>query len=116
MTENKRDFVGCNVIVRIVKPYPGARNHVYTGKVVDYDGRFVALDGGVLHFGKPTVDDPTGGLTTSPRAVRWLALQRIEYIRELPEGMDPFKPDKFNVSADGSIAFKAIDRPDLLPE
>jgi hypothetical protein len=108
------EFVHRNVILRIVKPYPDARNHVYMGRVVGYDGRFVAIDGSVLHFGRATVDDPTGGLTTSARAVRWVALQRIEYVLELPEGVDPFDPTKLNVTAQGSVSF--ADRPDLLPD
>jgi len=111
-----RSFVDRAVVIRIVKPYAGARNHIYLGKVVEYDGRFVTLDGCVMHFGKPSVDDPTGGLTTSPRAVRWVALQRIEYIRELPEGTDPFSPDKIQVSSDGSLHYSVAGRPDLIPD
>ncbi|MHC4669025.1 MAG: hypothetical protein ACYTFD_11525 [Planctomycetota bacterium] len=103
-----------DVLIRIVKPYPVARNHIYTGRVIGYDGRFVMVDGCVLHFGRPSVDDPTGGLTTSSRAIRWVALQRIEYIRELPEGTDPFAPEKLRVATDGSFDYGALERPDLL--
>ena len=71
------------VLVRIVKPYPGARNHVYTGQIVGYDGNFITIDGCVIHFGEASVDDPAGGLTTSARAMRWIAVERVEYIREL---------------------------------
>lgn len=110
------DFSNRNVVMRIVKPYPAARSHVYTGQVIDYDGKFVAFDGCVLHFGRPSTDDPTGGLTISRRAVRWVALQRVEYIRELPEGMDPYDPAKLEVSSDGSILYPASERPDLLPD
>jgi hypothetical protein len=104
------------VLVRIVKPYPGARNHVYTGQIVGYDGHFITIDGCVIHFGEATVDDPTGGVTTSGRAMRWIAVERIEYIRELPEGMDPFAPEKLRVQDDGSLDYTVLDRPDLLPE
>ena len=62
----KVPFLDRNVVLRIVKPYPQARNHVYTGRVVDYDGNFVVVDGCVLHFGRPSAEDPAGGLTTSP--------------------------------------------------
>ena len=113
---NVIDFTERNVVMRIAKPYPGARSHVYVGRVVAYDGRFVAFDGSVLHYGHRTADDPTGGLTVSKRAVRWVALQRIEYIREMPEGMDPYDPEKIEVSADGSLLFAMIDRPDLIPD
>ena len=109
-------FIDRQVLLRIVKPYHEARNHIYAGQVIDYDGNFVCLDCSVLHFGRATSDDPTGGLTTSTRAKRWVALPRIEYIRELPKGMDPFDPDKFNVAADGGIDLSAFDRPDLLPD
>ena len=112
----KGPFLDRNVVLRIVKPYPEARNHVYTGHVLDYDGNFVVVDGCVLHFGRPSAEDPAGGLTKSTRAVRWVALQRVEYIRELPDGMDPFEVDKLKVSADGSIEYQALDRPDLLPD
>ena len=104
-----------NGLVRITKPYPNARNHVYTGQIVGYDGNFVTIDGCVLHFGEPTVDDPTGGLTTSARAMRWIAVNRVEYIRELPEGVDPFAPEKLRVTGDGGIDYAALERPDLLP-
>ena len=112
----KVPFMDRNVVLRIVKPYPQARNHVYTGRVVDYDGNFVVIDGCVLHFGRPSAEDPAGGLTTSTRAVRWVALQRVEYICELPDEMDPFEVTKLTVSADGSIEYPALDRPDLLPD
>jgi hypothetical protein len=108
------EFVSRNVILRIVKPYPDARNHVYMGKVVSYDGRFIGLDGCVLHFGRASVDDPTGGLSTSARAIRWVALQRIEYVLELPDGIDPYDPKKLHVTAGGSVSF--ADRPDTLPD
>lgn len=116
MPEQQPSFLNCNVLMRCVKPYPTARNHVYTGKLLGYDGHFVTIDGIVLHFGHPTVDDPTGGLTGSPRAVRWVALQRIEYIRELPENVDPFAPENIKVGSQGSLEINASARPDLLPE
>ena len=100
MNFNDRD-----VALRIVKPYPGARSHIYTGRIVDYDGNFIAFDGCVLNFGRPSTDDPTGGLTVSHRAVRWVALQRVEYIRELPPGMDPFAPDTLALNPDGSLVY-----------
>lgn len=109
-------FENRNVIMRIVKPYQGARSHVYTGRIMWYDGNFIGFDGCVLHYGRPSSDDPTGGLTISRRAVRWVVLQRVEYIRELPEGMDPFDPEKIQVSTDGSIEYPAVDRPDLIPD
>ena len=109
------EFVNRNVVLRIVKPYPEARNHVYTGVLTAYDGKFVEIDGCVLHFGRASVDDPTGGLTKSPRAVRWVSLQRVEYIRELPKGMDPFDPEHLKVAEDGSLDYSAGERPDLLP-
>ena len=110
------DFSDRKVVMRITKPYPGARSHVYAGQVVGYDGRFVAFDGFVLHYGRPSADDPTGGLTISERAVRWVALQRVEYIRELPGKMDPFDPKAFEVSSSGGLLFRALDRPDLIPD
>ncbi len=113
---DKKSFVGRNVVVRIVKPYPTARNHIYTGEVVDYDGHFVAIDGCVLHFGRPTSEDPTGGLTSSHRALRWLALQRIEYIRELPAEIDPFSPDTLKIASDGSILFPIVDSSGFIPD
>lgn len=109
-------FAKRNVVIRIVKLYPQARNHVYTGQIVGYDGNFVTIDGCVLHFGKATVDDPTGGLTTSGRAMRWVAVDRVEYIRELPDGMDPFSPENLRVTGDGSLDYNVLERPDLLPE
>jgi hypothetical protein len=109
-------FSDRNVVMRIVKPYPGARNHIYTGRIVGYDGNFVAFDGCVLNYGRASSDDPGGGLTVSQRALRWVALQRVEYIRELPDGMNPFDPASLEVSADGSIVYPAVDRPDLLPD
>jgi hypothetical protein len=112
----KVSFLDRNIVLRVVKPYPEAKNHIYTGRAVDYDGRFVAIDGHVLNFGRPSADDPTGGLTISERAIRWVALQRVEYIRELPEGIDPFKPAEIDVSVDGNIRYHATDRPDLIPE
>ena len=105
-----------NLVLRIGKPYPEARSHIYTGHVVDYDGDMLAFDGCVMHFGRATADDPSGGLTVSKRAVRWIPLQRIEYIRELPEGMDPFKVDSLEVNLDGSLVYPDMDRPDLLPD
>ena len=116
MAEEKPSFLYKNVLLRCVKPYPTARNHVYTGKLLGYDGHFVTIDGIVLHFGHPTVDDPTGGLTRSGRSVRWVALQRIEYIRELPKGVDPFSPENIKVGSQGSLELTALTRPDLLPE
>ncbi len=104
-----------NVVMRINKPYKGAHNHVYTGQIVGYDGHFVTIDGCVLHFGDASVDDPTGGLTTSVRAMRWVAVQRIEYIRELPEGVDPFAPESLRVTEDGGLDYNVLERPDLLP-
>ena len=105
-----------NIILRIVKPYPEARNHVYTGRVVAYDEGFVAIDGSVLHFGRATTEDPTGGFTKSDRAIRWVPKERIQYIRQLPEGIDPFDPEQFEITAAGGISTRAADRPDLLPE
>ena len=99
------DFKDRNLALRIVKPYPEARSHIYTGRIVDYDGNFIAFDGCVLNFGRRSAEDPTGGMTISHRAVRWLALQRVEYIRELPDGMDPFAPDSIAVNADGSLVY-----------
>jgi len=116
MAEAMPSFVNRNVMMRCVKPYPTARNHVYTGKLLGYDGHFVTIDGIVLHFGHPSVDDPTGGLTRSPRAVRWVALQRIEYIRELPQDIDVFEPANVKVGSQGSLEIDALSRPDLLPE
>jgi len=116
MAEDTGSFLNRNVLLRCVKPYPSARNHVYTGRIIAYDGHFVALDGIVMHFGHPTVDDPTGGLTRSPRAVRWVALQRIEYLRELPEGVDPYEPEHIQVGSQGALEITAASRPDLLPE
>lgn len=110
------EFNDRNVVLRIVKPYPEARSHIYTGQVIDYDGNFVAFDGCVMHFGRPSTDDPSGGLTISHRAVRWVALQRVEYIRELPDEMDPFAPDKMDLNADGSLAYPGSARPDLIPD
>jgi len=110
------ELVGHHVVIRIVKPYPHARNHIYTGRVLAYDGKLITIDGCVLHYGKASVDDPTGGLTTSSRAIRWVALQRVEYIRELPEGADPYDPGGINVTTDGSLEIHVADRPDLLPE
>jgi hypothetical protein len=109
------DFTNKNVVLRIVKPYPEARAHVYAGQIVAYDGNFLAFDGIVMHHGKPSGDDPTGGLTLSSRTVRWVPLQRIEYIRELPEDMDPFS-GKFEVTGDGGLNYPATDRPDLIPD
>jgi len=109
------EFVGRQILLRIVKPYHEARNHVYAGTVLGYDGHFLCVDCTVMTFGRATADDPAGGLTTSGRATRWVALQRIEFIRELPEGMDPFDPEKFKVH-DGRIDLSAFDRPDLLPD
>jgi hypothetical protein len=116
MAEDKGSFLNRNVLLRCVKPYPQARNHVYTGRVLSYDGHFVTIDGIVLHFGHPSVDDPTGGLTRSPRSVRWVALQRIEYIRELPKGVNPFEPEDIKVGSSGALEINALTRPDLLPE
>jgi len=116
MAEAMPSFLNRNVLMRCVKPYPTARNHVYTGKLLGYDGHFVTIDGIVLHFGHPSVDDPTGGLTRSPRAVRWVALQRIEYIRELPKDVDVFEPANVKVGSQGSLELDALARPDLLPE
>ena len=113
---DETSFLGRNVALRIVKPYPEARNHIYTGRALAFDGKFVAIDGCVLHFGKASVDDPAGGLTTSSRAVRWVALQRIEYIHELPASANPFAPEEIKVGADGSLDYDALDRPDLLPD
>ena len=105
-----------NLVLRIVKPYPEARSHVYTGNVVDYDGNMLVFDGCVLHFGRATADDPSGGLTVSKRAVRWIPTQRIEYIRELPDGLDPFGVDSLEINSDGSLVYPDMDRPDLLPD
>jgi hypothetical protein len=109
-------FLDRNVVIRIVKPYPEAKNHLYLGCAVDFGSGVVALDCTVLNFGRPTSDDPTGGLTISTRATRWIPLQRIEYIRELPEDLDPFQPDRIDVAADGNISYHATERPDLIPE
>jgi hypothetical protein len=110
------DFTNKNVVLRIVKPYPDARAHVYAGQIVSYDGNFLAFDGIVMHHGKPSGDDPTGGLTLSSRTVRWVPLERVEYIRELPEGTNPFEPEAFEVTGDGGLNFPATDRPDLIPD
>ena len=112
----KVPFIDRDVVLRIVKPYPEARNHVYTGRVIAYDEGFVAIDGSVLHFGRPTTEDPTGGFKKSPRAIRWVPKERIQYIRQLPEGIDPFDPEQFEITAVGGVSTSAADRPDLLPE
>ena len=104
------------IILRIVKPYPQARNHVYTGNVVDWDEGFLAIDGCVLSFGRPTTEDPSGGLTISQREVRWVPRERIQYLRELPEEIDPFNVEHFQVTAEGKVTHAATARPDLLPE
>jgi len=109
------DFVGRNVILRITKPYQQARNHIYTGKVLARDDRFVLMDGCVFHFGRPSAEDPAGGLTVSRRAQRWVPIDRIQYLRELPPAVDPFRPELFRITADGNIESGA-GRPDLLPE
>ena len=113
---DKVDLLNRNVLMRIVKPYPEARNHIYSGRVQEYDGRFICIDGYVLHFARASADDPSGGLTTSARGKRWVALERVEYIRELPEGIDPFNPEGVQVSADGSVTYDALHRPDLIPD
>jgi len=105
-----------NIILRIDKPYPQARNHIYTGKVVSYDDRFLAVDGVVFHFGRPSAEDPTGGLTTSGRAVRWIPIERIQYVVEMPKGIDPFSTTSFRLTAEGDVRWSATERPDLIPE
>jgi hypothetical protein len=112
----KTDLVGRNVLLRIVKSYPSARNHVYSGRILDYDGCFVGVDSCVLHFGRPSAEDPTGGLTRSGRALRWVTLQRVEYILEYPADVDPFAPEKLKVTSDGAIEYSALARPDLIPD
>jgi hypothetical protein len=111
------ELLGKNVILRIDKPYPQARNHIYTGKVVAYDGRLLSVDGMVFHFGRPSAEDPTGGLTTSGRAVRWIPIDRIQYVVEMPKGMDPYSTAaNFRLTAEGDLQWLASERPDLIPE
>lgn len=105
-----------NMILRIVKPYPEARNHVYTGHVVDWDEGFLAIDGCVLSFGRPSTEDPSGGLTVSQREVRWVPRERIQYVRELPEAIDPFNAEQFQITPEGKVTHSESPRPDLLPE
>lgn len=105
-----------NVILRIVKPYPEARNHVYTGCIVGWDGNLLMIDGCVLNFGRASSEDPTGGLTISQRAVRWVPRERIQYFRELPEDVDPFDAGNFEVTLEGNVSHTGTARPDLLPE
>lgn len=106
-----------NVILRIVKPYQGAKNHVYTGRIVDWEEGFLAIDGCVLNFGRPSTEDPTGGLTVSPREVRWVPRERIQYLRELPDDVDPYDATGFQLTAEGNVREVGADmRPDLLPE
>jgi hypothetical protein len=111
-----RELQKKNVILRVVKPYTEARNHIYTGTVVHCDEGWIGVDGVVFNFGRPTTEDPSGGLTVSPRAIRWLPYGRVQYLRELEEGADPFNPDAFELTEDGRLRFAASDRPDLLPD
>ena len=104
------------IILRIVKPYPEARNHVYTGIAVDWEEGFLAIDGRVLSFGRPSTEDPTGGLTVSQREVRWVPRERIQYMRELPDEIDPFDVAHFSVTPEGKVTHSTTPRPDLLPE
>ncbi|NJN14120.1 MAG: hypothetical protein HC813_00145 [Planctomycetes bacterium] len=97
------ELIGNSVILRIVKSYPAEHSHVYAGRVLGFDGSFLAIDGRVFHFARPNAEDPTGGMSTSPRAVRWVPVGRIEYIRELPSTLDVFGADAFRVRADGSL-------------
>ncbi|MGQ0615070.1 MAG: hypothetical protein ACT4PV_15155 [Planctomycetaceae bacterium] len=108
------DLVGKNMIVRIDKPYPQARNHVYTGKVLDCGPQFLAIDGCVFHFGRPSAEDPAGGLASSRRAVRWIPIPRIQFMREMPQGADPYSTKNFRLTASGELS--ALDRPDLMPD
>ncbi len=48
--------------------------------------------------------------------MRWVAVERVEYIRELPEGMDPFDPESLRVTENGSLDYNLLERPYLLPE
>ena len=111
-----RELQKKNIILRVVKPYSEARNHIYTGTVLQCDDGWIGIDGVVFNFGRPTTEDPSGGLTISPRAVRWLPYDRVQYLRELEEGADPFNPDAFELTEDGRLRFTATDRPDLLPD
>jgi len=47
--------------------------------------------------------------------VRWIPLQRVEYVRQLPEGMDPYDLDHLRVSEGGNISYSILNRPDLMP-
>ena len=97
------DFLERNVILRVVKAYAGEHTHVYAGRVVGFDNAFVCIDGRVFHFARPNAEDPTGGMTSSPRAIRWVPVQRIEYMRDLPERLDIFSPDAFRLTPDGTL-------------
>jgi hypothetical protein len=110
------ELIGRSILLRVVKHYPQARNHIYVGTVVARDDQFVTVDGSVFHFGRPTSDDPTGGLTVSKRALRWVPIARIQYIRELPAGVDPHSPRTFRLTADGNLSVTASERPDLIPD
>jgi len=97
------DFTGRNVVLRVVKAYPTEHTHVYAGRIVAFDGAFVCMDGRVFHFARPNAEDPTGGLTSSPRAIRWVPVQRIEYMRDLPPKLDVFHPSAFRLTPDGGL-------------
>jgi len=104
-----------NILLRIAKPYPEAHNHIYTGRITDYDRTFLEVDGCVLNFTRPTTEDPTGGLTISPRAIRWIPVERVQYIRQLTPGTDPFDPEAMRITEEGNIVPTSLNRPDELP-
>jgi hypothetical protein len=43
-------------------------------------------------------------------------VEKIQYMVELPRGVDPFTPGNFKLTAEGEIRHSVTERPDLIPE
>lgn len=78
-------FIGRHIVLRTVKPYAEAEDRLYVGRALECDRDFVAVDGYALAYGRPTSEDPSGGLTVSCRARSFIPLSGIACIEDAAE-------------------------------
>jgi hypothetical protein len=75
-------FIGRDIVLRTVKPHAEAEDRLYVGRALECDRHFVAVDGYALAYGRPTPEDPSGGVVVSRRARSFIPVSGIECIEE----------------------------------
>lgn len=90
--------------LRTVKDYPGAKNHVFVGKVVEINSSFVMLDCRTYHFGK-NVNLPRD-VHCGDVELRMVPWSRIELVNLIDENFD-YKKAEVIKDDKGNICLKA---------